>query len=74
MTEFLAWLFGHRSILLGFGAGALGFALLWGGWHLWDDHTALHQLIQIEIQRQQAFQRQQMQPQAPPSPARSGGG
>lgn len=75
-----AWLWRHRSIGLGFGAGILGFALLYGGWHLWEDHAALHrlmqietplnQIIQIEIQRQQAAR-----PPAPaPAPNRGGGG
>ncbi len=37
--------------------GALGVGISFGVAHLWDDHTLLHTLVQIEAQRQQAAQK-----------------
>lgn len=43
--------------------GALGMAAVLLAVHLWNDHQALHQLINIEIQREQAMR--QMSPAQP---------
>lgn len=43
--------------------GALGMVLAVVGAHCWEDHKALHVLIQIESQRQQALSQAQKPPQ-----------
>lgn len=47
--------------------GVLGTAATLIGWHLWADHNLHHQLINMEIQRQQQQQRGLTpQPTTPP--------
>ena len=41
-----------RRLLVPLVIGALGMVAVLAGWHLVDDHHALHILIQIEQQRQ----------------------
>lgn len=45
------------TIILSLFAGIVGMGLVLVGAHLWQDHQALHVLIQIEAQRQQAAQK-----------------
>jgi hypothetical protein len=43
-------------VVIGLLAGILGMALVQVGRHLWQDHLALHELAQIEMQRMRAGQ------------------
>jgi hypothetical protein len=48
-----------RKVVIGaiyFVAGILGMVLAMVGAHCWEDHKALHALVQIEAARQQAAQ------------------
>jgi hypothetical protein len=54
------------TALVGAFFGALAFVVLWGGWHLWTDHTQLH----LTIDQVAAWQRAaQAAAQPLPSPA-----
>ena len=75
------WLRARRTHLLALLLGAAGFAVAWGAWHLWQDHRVFHELVDLEIRRQQAIQQQMRQQQAPapeppsgPKPSLKGGG
>jgi hypothetical protein len=60
-----------RRVLIGslyFVAGIMGMVLALVGAHCWEDHKALHVLIQIEAQRQQAAQK--LAAPAPAEPAK----
>jgi hypothetical protein len=45
-----------KIALVGFLAGVLGVAMVWGARHVWMDHLALHELAVIEMGRQQQGQ------------------
>lgn len=47
MKQRIVWLFAYVL------AGVLGASLVLGSWHIWQDHAALHALVNIEMQRQQ---------------------
>ena len=55
-----------RLSLVAVASGALGFLLMWGGWHLIEDHARLHQIWDLELRRAQALQ--QAGVPAPPGP------
>ena len=57
----------YRTHLIALVLGVLSFSAAWGAWHLWQDHRVFHELLNLEIQRQQAIQ-QMRQQQAPPTP------
>jgi hypothetical protein len=62
-----------RRVLMGLVyivAGFLGTVLALVGAHCWEDHKALHALIQIEAQRQQAIQNAAPAPVGAPTPAK----
>ena len=56
----------YRTHLIALVLGVLSFAAAWGAWHLWQDHRMFHELVELEIRRQQAIQ--QMQRQQTPTP------
>jgi hypothetical protein len=58
----LAWGIGYALM------GVLGMYMYLQGLHLAQDHAALHQLVQIELARQQQAAAPQPQP-LPPAPA-----
>lgn len=50
-----------KLLLLCVGLGIAGFALAWGGWHLYVDHQALHlHDQQIRIWQQGAIEQQRL--------------
>jgi hypothetical protein len=48
-----------KRVLLPIALGVLGFVLAFGGWHLWLDHKAMHQVFEIVAAAQQRQQAQQ---------------
>lgn len=55
-------------ILLGLFVGVAGWMSMNTAWHLWEDHTRLHQLYELELRRAQA---QQAAPVASPPPVQA---
>jgi len=57
-----------RRYVLALVIGFAGAAVFFAGWHLVNDHAALHELVQIEIARQRAVHRPPTEaPRAPGS-------
>lgn len=50
------WLLSHvwAMVLVGLVSGIVGFSCAWIAWHLYADHLLFHQLLQLEINRENA--------------------